>query len=311
MVTVNGFEEEMKLIVDSGADTTLISQAALDALLSKPKVKGGQHVSLLQVTGKASISGFVDLNLYFHTPQGPVKLMVEAYVVNGMTTPFLLGTDFQEQYSLSILRCEGQTFLGFGDSGRELEGTIKSVTTTGTTQEVSETEALSGHHQTAWGEAQISSKAQRNATEEDDPLAEEPLEGGPKTAEKAIEHVGHANSNAFGLDGHFGNHPAQVKIQMKPDAKPILLPPYSASPANCEVIDKQIDSWLELGVIEPSKSPWGAPVFIVYQNSKPRMEDILQALMGAQWLSTLDALAGFTQLTMSDESAEKLAFWSH
>ncbi|KAJ3925406.1 MAG: hypothetical protein NXY57DRAFT_967884 [Lentinula lateritia] len=404
MVTVNGFEEEMKLIVDSGADTTLISQAALDALLSKPKVKGGQRVSLLQVTGKASISGFVDLDLYFHTPQGPVKLMVEAYVVNGMTTPFLLGTDFQEQYSLSILRCEGQTFLGFGDSGRELEGTIKSVTTTGTTQEVSETEALSGHHQTAWGgslfvehclrynshpdnvygeadtlisqnepflhvanfskrsvvvaegevpgkchnpetwldkahqlspsnrnsatahasviqylvraqmfhsEAQISSKAQRNATEEDDPLAEEPLEGGSKTAEKAIEHVGHANSNAFGLDGHFGNHPAQVKIQMKPDAKPILLPPYSASPANCEVIDKQIDSWLELGVIEPSKSPWGAPVFIVYQNSKPRMEDILQALMGAQWLSTLDALAGFTQLTMSDESAEKLAFWSH
>ncbi|KAJ3898345.1 hypothetical protein F5879DRAFT_994906 [Lentinula edodes] len=135
MVTVNGFEEEMKLIVDSGADITLISQAALDALLSKPKVKGGQRVSLLQVTG-------------------PVKLMVEAYVVNGMTTPFLLGTDFQEQYSLSILRREGQTFLGFGDSGRELEeGTIKSVTTTGTTQEVSETEASSGHHQTARGGA--------------------------------------------------------------------------------------------------------------------------------------------------------------
>ncbi|KAJ3898344.1 hypothetical protein F5879DRAFT_812740, partial [Lentinula edodes] len=143
-------------------------------------------------------------------------------------------------------------------------------------------------------EAQISSKAQRNATEEDDPLAEEPLEGGPKTAEvsfddtvseqllseihispdltdsqrKAIEQVVHANSNTFGLDGHLGNHPAQVEIQMKPDAKPISLPPYSASPANHEVIDKQIDLWLELGVIEPSKSPWGAPVFIVYRNSK-------------------------------------------
>jgi hypothetical protein len=28
----------------------------------------------------------------------------------------------------------------------------------------------------------------------------------------------------------------------------------------------------------------------------PKQEDILQALVGSQWLSTLDALAGFTQL---------------
>ena len=28
----------------------------------------------------------------------------------------------------------------------------------------------------------------------------------------------------------------------------------------------------------------------------PKQEDILQALVGCQWLSTLDALAGFTQL---------------
>ena len=76
-----------------------------------------------------------------------------------------------------------------------------------------------------------------------------------------------------------------------------------------------MDKWIQLGVIEPSKSPWAAPAFIVYQNGKPRMvidhqklneiaisdkfplpkqEDILQALEGSQWLSTLDALAGFT-----------------
>jgi hypothetical protein len=43
----------------------------------------------------------------------------------------------------------------------------------------------------------------------------------------------------------------------------------------------------------------------------PRQEDILQALSGSQWLTTLDALAGFTQLTMSDSAAEKLAFRTH
>lgn len=43
----------------------------------------------------------------------------------------------------------------------------------------------------------------------------------------------------------------------------------------------------------------------------PKQEDILQALTGSQWLTTLDALAGFTQLTMSDNASEKLAFRTH
>lgn len=43
----------------------------------------------------------------------------------------------------------------------------------------------------------------------------------------------------------------------------------------------------------------------------PRQEDILQTLEGSQWLTTLDALAGFTQLTMHLNSVEKLAFQTH
>ncbi|KAH7310395.1 hypothetical protein B0J17DRAFT_585998, partial [Rhizoctonia solani] len=53
-------------------------------------------------------------------------------------------------------------------------------------------------------------------------------------------------------------------------AQEISLTPYSASPAKREVIDKQIDDWLRLEVIEPSKSAWGFPVIVVYRNSKPR-----------------------------------------
>jgi hypothetical protein len=196
-------------------------------------------------------------------------------------------------------------------------------------------------------ESKISSKAQRNATEADDPLAGEPVEGGPKTSEpppepvsgdrllaevdfspdllesqrKQLEEVVLKNSKAFGLDGRLGDYAAHIDITMKPNAEPVSLPPFHASPANREVIDKQMDSWIKLGVIEPSKSPWAAPVFIVYRNGKPRMvidlrkmndmaisdefplprqDDILQALNGSQWLTTLDALAGFTQLTMTD-----------
>ena len=84
-----------------------------------------------------------------------------------------------------------------------------------------------------------------------------------------------------------------------------------------------------LGVIEPSKSPWAAPTFIIYWSSKPRMvvdyreiaisnkfllpkqEDILQALVRSRWLSTLNALTSFTQLEMDPKEWEKLLFQTH
>ena len=50
---------------------------------------------------------------------------------------------------------------------------------------------------------------------------------------------------------------------MKPGTTPISLPPFHTSPVNTEVINKQMDAWIKLGVIEPSKSPWGAPVIRV------------------------------------------------
>ena len=43
----------------------------------------------------------------------------------------------------------------------------------------------------------------------------------------------------------------------------------------------------------------------------PRQDEILQALTGSQWLSTFDALAGFTQLEIAEEEREKTAFRTH
>jgi hypothetical protein len=186
---------------------------------------------------------------------------------------------------------------------------------------------------------------------------DEPLEGGPKTSEpapppkknsslseidisphltqnqaQALRKVVKENQDAFGLGMRLGQYPAKVTIKLKPESEPISLPPFPQSPAKREVMDKQMDEWIQLEVIEPSISPWGAPTFITYRQGKPRMvidfrklndrvipdefplprqDDILQALTGAQWLSTFDALAGFTQLEMAEESKELTAFRSH
>ena len=153
-----------------------------------------------------------------------------------------------------------------------------------------------------------------------------------ETNRNALQKLITSHKDAFGLNGRLGNYDARVEIKLRPGAKEISLPPYNASPAKREIIDKQMDAWLNLGVIEPSKSPWGFPALISYRNGKPRMcidyrklneivvpdefplprqDNILQALTGSRWLSTFDALAGFTQLKMSEKDKEKTAFRTH
>ena len=140
------------------------------------------------------------------------------------------------------------------------------------------------------------------------------------------------NKLAFGLDGRLGHYPAKVEIPLREGTKEISMAPFIASPVNRKIMDEQMDKWISLKVIEPSQSPWGAPAFIAYRNGKPRMvidfrklnaqvipdefplprqDDILQALSGSQWLSTLDALAGLTQLEIAQKDKEKTAFRTH
>jgi hypothetical protein len=109
-----------KVIVDSGSDITLISQKLLTKILNKVQLRQGPKINSVQVTGNASISGYVDIDLYFHTPDGPVKINVEAYVVKSMSTPFILGKDFADQCSISVIRKEGICFIEFGDSDRRM-----------------------------------------------------------------------------------------------------------------------------------------------------------------------------------------------
>ena len=137
---------------------------------------------------------------------------------------------------------------------------------------------------------------------------------------------------AFGFDGRLGHLPTKVHIRTQEGQVPISVPMYGSSPEKRRFMDVQIDTWFEQGVIEPSISPWSAPVVIAYRNGKPRFcidyrklnavtvpdefpiprqSEILQSLSGAQVLSSLDALSGFTQLELDPDDVEKTAFRTH
>jgi hypothetical protein len=62
----------------------------------------------------------------------------------------------------------------------------------------------------------------------------------------------------------------KAPIRVKDGVKPITVPMYSSSPQKRRVIKEQPEKWYHQGVIEPSISPWSAPVVIAYRNGKPR-----------------------------------------
>ena len=103
-----------------------------------------------------------------------------------------------------------------------------------------------------------------------DVYSEAPVEGGPKVAELSedlvdskrlievlninpelpavernrIQEVIIENHQAFSLDDCLGHLDHAIHIPLKPGAKEFFLPPFHASPANREVIDKQMDKWI-------------------------------------------------------------------
>ncbi|KZT31560.1 hypothetical protein SISSUDRAFT_1028955, partial [Sistotremastrum suecicum HHB10207 ss-3] len=99
----------IEITIDSGSEITLISHDALSSMDLPPKVKQGQQVKLIEVTGSSTVTGYVNIPVFFNTDSGPIRLDMEAYVVKGMTTPFILGNDFADQFSISILRESDQT----------------------------------------------------------------------------------------------------------------------------------------------------------------------------------------------------------
>jgi hypothetical protein len=137
---------------------------------------------------------------------------------------------------------------------------------------------------------------------------------------------------AFGFDSTLGHMDAKARVRVKEGVDPIAVLMCGSSPEKGRIIDVQLDKWFELGVIEPSMSPWSAPVVIAYRNGKPRFcvdyrklntvtiaekfpilrqTEILSSLSGAQMLSLLDALSGFNQLDMHPDDVEKTAFRTH
>jgi hypothetical protein len=120
------------------------------------------------------------------------------------------------------------------------------------------------------------------------------------------------------------------EIKTDPNAKPPYLPIYHMSPLELEETKKQLTELLERGVIQPSRSPYGAPiVFARKKDGKlrmcvdyralnkitvkdryplPRIDELLDRLQGATVFSKLDLQSGYWQIRVREEDIPKTAF---
>ena len=119
-------------------------------------------------------------------------------------------------------------------------------------------------------------------------------------------------------------------IHLREYAHPVRQSPYRLPHAYREEVRRELDDMVQAGVIEPSTSEWASPIVLVpkkdgstrlcidyrrlnavsYQSAypMPRVEDLVDQLGKAKFLTTLDLTRGYWQVPLSVESRPRSAF---
>jgi hypothetical protein len=121
-------------------------------------------------------------------------------------------------------------------------------------------------------------------------------------------------------------------IPLEPGSRPVFKPQFRLSPAEDAEVRKQVADLLAKGFIEPSTSPYGAPVLFVQKKDGtlrmcidfralnkitvrdryplPRIDDLFDKLQGCSVFSSLDLQSGYYQIRITPEDRPKTAFHS-
>lgn len=119
-------------------------------------------------------------------------------------------------------------------------------------------------------------------------------------------------------------------IDIEPGASPPNVPPFRMSQPDMLELSKQLQELVDKGLIQPSVSPYGAPVLFVNKKDGtrrlvidyrllnkitvknvfplPRIHDLLDQLGGAQWFSSIDLRSGYHQVRLRSGDEQKTAF---
>ena len=132
----------------------------------------------------------------------------------------------------------------------------------------------------------------------------------------------------------FDTHPGHTDVVEHSvdtgDARPVFHPPYRIPPAWQEEVRQEIGDMLDAGIIVPSKSPWTSPLVPIRKKDgglrlcvdyrklnqvtkddrypMPRVEELVEELGKARFISTIDLVKGYYQVSVKPDDRCKTAF---
>ncbi len=120
------------------------------------------------------------------------------------------------------------------------------------------------------------------------------------------------------------------RIELEPGQQPPSRQPYRLSPKELDELRGQLKDLIDHDFIQPSTSPYGAPVIFVQKKDGsqrmcidyralnkitiknrhplPRIDELLDRIFGAKWFTKIDLRSGYFQVPMALEDIPKTAF---
>ena len=120
------------------------------------------------------------------------------------------------------------------------------------------------------------------------------------------------------------------KIELVPGSTPPSRPTFRMSAAELDELKRQLEELTKAGFIQPSKSPFGAPILFVKKKdgtmrmcvdyralneitvknkyALPRVDELFDRLQGAQYFSKIDLRSGYYQIRVDPADVPKTAF---
>lgn len=289
-ISVKLFDQNITVLFDSGATTSVVGSAGMHILKRfKLKINSDSSRNICTADGsEKKVIGTVDLPIYINE----VCKLLKCLVVPSLPQAFIFGCDFAKVFKV-LMNFDNDTWQAQSDL---VQCGIDIV---------------SGDH----GEFKFSYLYSLDdlSTEERN-QAEAVIQSFNEISSK--DRLGRTDKISLTIDTG--------------DARPFKKKPYPMSPYMQKILNDELDEMLKMGVVEKSNSPWCSPVLLVKKKNGeyrlvydarglneltrhdsyplPNVDRILNSLRGAKFISSIDLRKAFWQIPLDAASREKTAF---